>query len=605
MRKILLMFFSVFLFALNIKEINSTVPFEKLDFSDSVYIVPADYIGFVFKHPNIKIAGIRGREKGVILVHKKSLLDIRTIANPNLATKIILNSVNKNYKTVNVSLSEFLNSKDVDAIYLPDKTFNFTKNLYVYHVNRFVFFPKKIIIGDKRYLEKHKSELYRLKNNSDILFNALILYKYYKKDLTSMKNIVYFKSPKSKLVKVYITPNWPPFAINENGRLKGIGIDFWKLIAQKANIDYVFIKAPNWSNVLNKIKSDQADVTPSTSETKKRKKFAYFSKTYISFPLGIVCRRNEHFNSIKDIHTIAVGKNFTAEKLMKKYYANIEYIESKNTFDALKKVENSEVECAVDILPSLMWHINRHSINDLTLEFKTPFTFDLKVMVSKNNKDLLIKINNAIDSINKKEKNKIVSKYSSVILVEKNIKVINVWIILFFIIVLAVVIIILLKFKRRSETDEMTKILNRATIEREFKDVLKKTNGSVMFLDLDKFKHINDTYGHEKGDKVLKEFSEIVCNKIRSTDIFGRWGGEEFVLVLPETDFENAIKKAEKIREKIQNHDFRFPVTVSIGVSDFKKGEKIDDVIKRADECVYKAKNEGRNRVEGKKNKKD
>ena len=290
---------------------------------------------------------------------------------------------------------------------------------------------------------------------------------------------------------------------------------------------------------------------------------------------------------------------------MKKYYPDIKYIESKNTFDALKKVENSEAECAVDILPSLMWYIKLHSINDLALEFKTPFTFDLKIMVNKNNKDLLNKINKAIDSMSKKEKNAIISKYSSVILVEKKVHNVNIWMVMLFIVILIAVTIVLFKFKKRSEIDEMTKILNRAATEKELKDVLKKTNGAVLFMDLDKFKHVNDTYGHEKGDFVLKEFSKIVRNKIRSTDIFGRWGGEEFVLVLPETNFENAIKKAEKIRKNIQNYDFGFPVTVSIGVSDFKKGENIDDVIKKADECVYKAKNGGRNRVEGKKNIKD
>jgi polar amino acid transport system substrate-binding protein len=406
-------------------------------------------------------------------------------------------------------------------------------------------------------------------------------------------------------LKVYITPNWPPFDIYTDGKLSGIGIEFWKLIAKKAHIDYVFVKDPSWSDILNKIKTQQADVTPNTSETEERKKFAYFSKTYISFPLGIVCKNDEHFNSISDIKTVAVGKNFTAEQLMKKHYPDIEYVESKNTIDALYKVVSGEAQCAVDILPALMWNINQNSIQNLILEFKTPFKFDLKVMLSKKDKNLLYKINNAILSLTDKEKRDIVSKYSSVILIEKNVKSMNVFLILFFVLLLAVVIIVLFKFKKRSETDEMTKVFNRATMEREFKDLLKKSGGSVLFMDLDRFKHINDTYGHEKGDYVLKEFSKIVSENIRSSDLFGRWGGEEFVLVFPKTDYVNAFKKAETIRKKIEEYDFGIPVTVSIGVSDFEKGENLEEVIKRADENVYKAKRGGRNRVIGKKQKKD
>jgi len=594
-----------FLFGVSVKEISGTTPFEKLDFNNSLYIVPADYIHYVFQHGNIRIVGIDGIEKGVILTHKKRLTDIKSVANANLAANIVLKAVNKKYKTVKATLNDFLNNK-VDAIYLSGKISKSTQDLYIFHINRFIFFPKKIIIGDKNYLQKHKGELYIFKENLDILFNALILSKYYYHNFSPMSNIVYFKNPHSKLLKVYVTPNWPPFDIYLDGKLTGIGIEFWKLIAKKAHVDYVFVKDSDWSDILNKIKTQQADITPNTSATEERKKFAYFSKTYVSFPLGIVCKNSEHFQNIDEIESIAVGKNFTAEKLMKKHYPNIKYIESKNTLDALYKVQNSQAQCAVDILPALMWNINQNSIQDLVLEFKTPFKFDLKVMISKKDKDLLNKINHAIETLTDKEKSSIISKYSSVILVEKNVKSLNIWIILFFIVILAAIVIILLKFKKRSEIDEMTKILNRATIEREFKDLLKKSGGGILFLDLDNFKTINDTYGHEKGDYVLKEFSNLIRSNIRNSDLFGRWGGEEFVLVLPKTDYENALKKAESIRKKIEEYNFdALPITVSIGVTDFKKGENMEEVIKRADEGVYKAKRGGRNRVIGKKRTKD
>ena len=315
MKKILVLFFYIhLLFGLNIKEINSDKPIEKLDFNNTIYIVPADYIKFVFNHKNIKIVGIKGLEDGIILTRKKKLNNIKTIANANLAANIVLKSVNNDYRAVKASFDDFLNDK-VDAIYLPNKSAYIEKNLYTFHLKRLLFFPKKIIIGDINYLKKQNEELYVFKHNLKTMFNALILSKYYYHNLIPMNNIVYFKYPKTKFIKVYVTPNWPPFELDENGKLKGIGIEFWKLIAQKANIDYVLIKDNNWSDILNKIKLNVADVTPSTSETEDRKKFAYFSKTYASFPLGVVCKKGMCFKSMEDINTVAVGKDYTPKKL--------------------------------------------------------------------------------------------------------------------------------------------------------------------------------------------------------------------------------------------------------------------------------------------------
>ncbi|MFE8070330.1 diguanylate cyclase [Marinobacteraceae bacterium S3BR75-40.1] len=125
---------------------------------------------------------------------------------------------------------------------------------------------------------------------------------------------------------------------------------------------------------------------------------------------------------------------------------------------------------------------------------------------------------------------------------------------------------------------------------------------SLCILDIDYFKSVNDTYGHQAGDAVLRQMAHTVSEGLRNIDCFGRYGGEEFLLVLPQTPLEGALIKAERVRRAIAGMTVKelpggFQVTVSIGVSQFRPGEAVDDTIARADQGLYLAKERGRNQV--------
>ena len=121
---------------------------------------------------------------------------------------------------------------------------------------------------------------------------------------------------------------------------------------------------------------------------------------------------------------------------------------------------------------------------------------------------------------------------------------------------------------------------------------------SALFFDIDHFKKVNDTYGHDVGDEVLVGMARLIEPHIRETDIFARWGGEEFIVLLPETTAENALILAEHIRTAVSEHHFGKVghVTVSIGLTILKGKERIETMIKRLDNALYKAKESGRNR---------
>jgi diguanylate cyclase (GGDEF)-like protein len=132
-----------------------------------------------------------------------------------------------------------------------------------------------------------------------------------------------------------------------------------------------------------------------------------------------------------------------------------------------------------------------------------------------------------------------------------------------------------------------------------------RTALSVMMADLDHFKHVNDKYGHPAGDAVLRGVCDVLRQTLRAPDVPGRWGGEEIIAILPQTEVQGASQMAERWRQAVEVATFRSPdgrgigLTVSIGVASFDPAHAtVDELVAAADEALYRAKNQGRNRVE-------
>lgn len=125
----------------------------------------------------------------------------------------------------------------------------------------------------------------------------------------------------------------------------------------------------------------------------------------------------------------------------------------------------------------------------------------------------------------------------------------------------------------------------------------------VAMLDLDFFKRVNDTYGHAAGDKMLKVFGQVAQQALRKIDYFGRYGGEEFMLIMSDTNIDGARVKADRLRADIESTRFndidpKLVQTVSIGIAEYRRGESTEQIQLRADKAMYKAKSKGRNRIE-------
>ncbi|GAA3963937.1 diguanylate cyclase [Allohahella marinimesophila] len=158
-----------------------------------------------------------------------------------------------------------------------------------------------------------------------------------------------------------------------------------------------------------------------------------------------------------------------------------------------------------------------------------------------------------------------------------------------------------------ASTDELTGLSNRRAlmekIEQEFSRCTRGGPGfSVCLIDVDFFKRINDTFGHHAGDQVLRELAQMMKDCLRKIDCVGRFGGEEFLLVLPQTALEGAVMKAERLRQAVEGMRFDsieqgLTITISIGVAQYDCNENFEQTIARADTALYAAKNRGRNQT--------
>jgi diguanylate cyclase (GGDEF)-like protein len=158
--------------------------------------------------------------------------------------------------------------------------------------------------------------------------------------------------------------------------------------------------------------------------------------------------------------------------------------------------------------------------------------------------------------------------------------------------------------QHNATTDALTNILNRHALYPVLNQELDRSARyarpfSIVLLDVDEFKEINDNFGHLEGDKVLRELSKLVSHLLRKTDSVGRWGGEEFLLVLPETGIAEAQVLAERIREKIEETHFieRYYITASFSVTACHASQDLETLLECADKALYQAKCNGRNQV--------
>jgi polar amino acid transport system substrate-binding protein len=414
---------------------------------------------------------------------------------------------------------------------------------------------------------------------------------------------------KNTNIKVITSNTWAPINMNNNKeQLSGIAIDFWDLIKKRANITSKTTISKDWTEVLEKIEKKEADITLGTSFDKNKLSYAKFSTPYISFPIAFATLFDKRFipdASFLQGLKVAVGENYSSYIVIKTKYPNIEFVKVKNTLEALKLLSAGEVDAVIDILPVVAHLISINGYSNLKIAGTSKNNIEISFMVRKDYPELLRVINRHISLLTPDDKNKIIRKWLTVKFDKKYIdknKMIN-------IIVVIIALIILYLFRQRSinkyneqlefisNTDALTGLKNRRKIDKILKE-LKNKKFSLILMDIDYFKLINDDFGHLMGDDVLKKISNILKYNVNQNDIIGRWGGEEFLIICKNTSMKEAKLLSLRLKDLIENEDFEVrKITASFGISEARNELALKDILANADKALYKAKENGRNQV--------
>ncbi len=410
---------------------------------------------------------------------------------------------------------------------------------------------------------------------------------------------------------------WPPFnfhSSDQQNKLQGIVADFWKLIEKRTAMQTIFLPSPTWGGVLDSIKSKTADVTLGTSISKDKEPYALFSKPYASFPNVIVTDKTIDFiPGLESLEgkRVAIGRGYSVIDSITEKYPKIIIIETEDTREGLKLLSSGKVDAVIDILPVVAYLMNADHLFELKISGTTEFNFEVRMMIRNDYPQLKSIIDKAIDTITIAERQKIFNRYIAVTYQER---VDYTWAYaigfgsLFIMAIFVYRQFVMGKYHKKllhmATTDPLTQLSNRIRLDEkllESHQSYQRTQRqyAIIILDLDNFKRINDTYGHLIGDKTLIAIARILRDNIRDVDVVGRWGGEEFMIICPETDAEGAKYLARKIQEVINTYEFPHinTLTCSFGISVSHEGDRIENVVGRADSALYRAKEEGKNRI--------
>lgn len=418
-------------------------------------------------------------------------------------------------------------------------------------------------------------------------------------------------------IRMCVDPDWAPFErINEKGQHEGISADLIQLVAQRVGLKITLYPVKNWDESLAASKAGHCEIMSFLNQTPARDQWLIFTAPMFYDP-NIIITREEHpyIGDIRGLHgeTVALPRGTMVEERIRKTYPNLNVIPTGSEPESVALVSERKADMTIRSLIVAAYAIKKEGLFNLKISGQIPeFTNELRIGVLKEEVLLRDILDKGVKTLSAQEREAVSNRHVS-IKVEQGVdyslaaK------------VLAGALLVLLiatywnrklsrlnkELKRLSVTDKLTGLFNRLKIDIALESEIARTQRfgqpfSLIILDIDHFKNVNDTFGHQAGDQALIAVASILTKNTREVDIVGRWGGEEFIVICPQTDEAGILNLAEGLRQKVEAYDF--PVagkkTASFGVSTYCNGDQPREILQRADEALYVAKNNGRNRVE-------
>lgn len=414
---------------------------------------------------------------------------------------------------------------------------------------------------------------------------------------------------------------WLPFeTIGKNGQYTGIASDYMKLIENRLGIKFITSPDRPWKQITEMVERRELDLFSLAMATEQRKKYATFTKPYVTHPMIIVTRENVGYvDGLKGLtgKTISIEDGYASFELLSKNHPELKLQPHPDSLSAVLAVSKGQAFAYIGNIANLSHTLRTHGITNTRISGQVPYSFELSMGVRSDWPELVPILQKALDSITTEEKNAILTKWIGIDLKQK-FDYTFIWQIAGVVLLLFAGIIywnLMLNKKVRERTeqlqyqahfDALTDLPNRVLaldrLSQSIKKARRKSNKvALLFLDLDDFKKINDTLGHDAGDKILVDAADRLSSSLREGDTVARLGGDEFVIIAGDlNDAKATCPVAEILIEKFRKAfilDGReLLLTASVGIAIYPDdGETPSDLLRNADSAMYHSKQQGRN----------
>ncbi|MBF0269769.1 MAG: diguanylate cyclase [Alphaproteobacteria bacterium] len=413
-----------------------------------------------------------------------------------------------------------------------------------------------------------------------------------------------------------VDPDWAPYEIiNAQGQHEGISADLLRLAAKRAGVTLKLVVTKSWDESLEASKSGKCKILSFLNQTPKRDEWLVFTDP-IFVDRNVIVTREEH-PYIEDLagirrKTLVLPSGTSIEERVRRDFPELTILTTGSEAESFSMVSGKKADMTMRSLIVAVYTIKKDGWFNLKVSGQVPgYENNLRIGVRKEDGMLRDILNKGIAEILPPERTEIANRHVSIkvqtgIDYDLLIKIVAVFAIILLTSLFWAVRLKKLneRLRRLSRTDSLTGLSNRGDLNERMDAEIERSQRygrpfSVIMLDLDHFKMVNDELGHQAGDHVLKEFSKLVKTHLRTHDMLGRWGGEEFLVLCSETNAEQAAVLGGRICDAVRNCEFISGrrQTVSAGIAAYQPGDGQDSLQNRADQALYAAKNEGRDRA--------
>ncbi|WP_375754052.1 diguanylate cyclase [Vibrio sp. HN007] len=443
-------------------------------------------------------------------------------------------------------------------------------------------------------------------------------------------------------IRFRVRPNGAPFEYQENGEAKGLAVDYITLIANQIGFNAEFVATEMTpSQAIDEIDKQERlfDTVTMMVKSEERSKRVLFGDVYLSYPMVIISHKDSSFiSALTELKskTVVLERGYLTNKWLARDYPDIQVINAVNSMEALRVVDEGKADAYIGNLAIANYLMASGELKNIKVAAPTEYgNVHFSFVAPKQWPELASILSKGYKNLSPSDHMLIREKWFTLHKVE------TIDYTLLLVVLIAATMLLVAsavwntrvrreklhteqaleklqevqdvlrqkneELKLLSDTDALTGLCNRAKIESVLHEEIQTAKRydshdlGVVMVDIDRFKSINDTHGHQTGDEVLKHTTRLFKESIRSVDYIGRWGGEEFLIVCPHTDKEGVMKLAEHLRELLEACEQLLPedekITASFGSATYGADDTADSLVSRADKALYLSKNNGRNRV--------